>query len=185
MNWYNPKVVAKMIGVKRYQQKQSKRLSKPKDVTEVIDKWMSRLTRSFQKLDTKEYHLNRDGSVKSHEGTRRSQSKLEKNRDLINDRRENKLSQSFYGNLNKISASEKQFNPTYGEDDEVLYNTWHLKNQDNPSKCYLNTINGSKRSRAHNFSAGRINNTKEQSLNRLKKVQSEGSKLNDNEYQEG
>lgn len=142
---------------------------------------MSRLTRSFQNFEKQKITLNRDGSVKSHEGTRRSQSKLEHDTKLVNNERENKFSKSFYGDFTKISLSEKQLNPIYGGDGEVLYNTLELKNHEHPSRCYLNTINGCKRSRVNNFSASKINNTKEQSLNRLAKLKDDESKLNNNE----
>ena len=147
MNWYNAKDVKNMLSMKRYQQKQVKRLSRPKRSNALFERCNSHMTRSLTHLMHKRLE-NREKITKSNENTNRSHSKLEQKLSQYIPKRENKLSRSQYGTLNQNSISQDRLNNTYG-DKEVLqtYKTLEHENREQTKNSYLATLDQGKRSR--------------------------------------
>lgn len=125
----------KMLGVRRYQQTQCKRLAKPKDSNIVVQRSSSQLSHSLTRLQNNRYAnedkddlnniLNKkslDNTLKLNDGSYIPAIKLiNKNLTYLN-KRENKLSRSFYGTLKAHSLSEAALNNTYGEDNRAHQN---------------------------------------------------------------
>jgi hypothetical protein len=80
MNWYNPKDVIRMIGAKKYQVSQCKRLSIPRKREELLDKCRSQLSKSLSALyKNKPYNVYTTSNRKEPEFLKRSRSILDKN----------------------------------------------------------------------------------------------------------
>jgi len=180
MNWYNSKEVVRMIGAKRYQTKQSQRLSKPKDIKELLLSYKNNLSRSMQNLDDTKLNMNRRNSVKSVEGSQRSYKHLENGNKLISNHKQNKPSKSFYGKLKDGHSSQKAIYNTYGEDDNVLYNTIDPRQQNNSGEGCLKNIDEGKRSRTNDLSMDKNNHKKCQPITKIMSCNSESGTPNTN-----
>lgn len=147
MNWYNPKEVQRMLGVKRYQQHQSNRLSKPKNIDKLVGRCDNRLTRSLTSLREQNADRERQASNRS-DNDKRSGSKLDGKKLGILASRENKFSKSFYGSK-LMNDSNKEMN-CYGSSDIKLKLNNTLDNnrsREMQHNSYLSTIDPGKRSR--------------------------------------
>ena len=86
-----------MLGAKRYQDKQSKRLSKPKDIEELVQRCNSHLARSLTNLYDSHEMGDRNCLLRSSDSTKRSCTRLEKDNQQMCGTREHKMTKSFYG----------------------------------------------------------------------------------------
>ena len=140
-----------MIGVRRYQQKQCKRLAKPKDILDVIKRSNNHLTRSLNDLNEGKGNLTDSMGKINFQRFNRTQTRAEKASSSLNSERENKFSRSSYDSRKKIANSERKLNNSLDKLGEVKYNTIVQDKLDNPQNSYIHKLESGKRNVGNNL----------------------------------
>lgn len=146
-----------MLGVKRYQVEQCKRLAKPKNVLEELRRSHSHLTRSLNDIyKSRKHELQHDLGI-SHDKPHRSQSRLGKAQQTLDSQREKQFSKSFYGRPHKLSASDREKKITTSLDryEEPKLNTLVQNHKDHSKSSYLQELDDRKRSRSSSLLSNR------------------------------
>jgi hypothetical protein len=124
-----------MLGVKKYQLTQSKRLSEPKKSTDQLQRCSSQLDHSVSKLHNNRY-ANQNKKLNANESATIIATKLINNDLGYMNKRENKLSQSFHGTLNAHSKSKGILNNIYGDERKPHHHRTIEQKNDLPDHSY-------------------------------------------------
>jgi hypothetical protein len=124
-----------MLGVKKYQVKQSNRLSEPKKSTDQLQRSSSQLDHSVSKLHNNRY-ASENKRLNANESVTILANKL-MNKDLrYMNKRENKLSQSFHGTLNAGPMDKGIINNIYGDERKPHHHRTIEQKNDLPDHSY-------------------------------------------------